>query len=58
MIPFSVKHNKNKPTPYETYFLDAIGDVMQYMLMSITINFDAVKNLWVEFCIPKKQKSS
>ncbi len=26
VVPFSVKHNKNNPTPYENYFLDAIGD--------------------------------
>jgi glycosyltransferase involved in cell wall biosynthesis len=26
VIPFSVKHNKNSPTPYESYFLDPIGD--------------------------------
>lgn len=25
VIPFSVKHNKNTPTPYEEYFLDPIG---------------------------------
>lgn len=44
VIPFSVKHNKNTPTPYETYFLDAIGDGDEvYANEYNKTNFDTVK---------------
>lgn len=44
VIPFSVKHNKNNPTPYETYFLDAIGDGDEvYAREYDKTNFDTVK---------------
>ena len=26
IIPFSIKHNKNEPTTYSEYFLNAIGE--------------------------------
>ena len=44
VIPFSVKHNKNIPTPYEPYFLDAIGDGDEvYANEYNKTNFDTVK---------------
>ena len=44
VIPFSVKHNKNNPTPYETYFLDAIGEGDEvYANEYNKTNFDTVK---------------
>lgn len=44
VIPFSVKHNKNISTPYESYFLDAIGDGDEvYANEYNKTNFDTVK---------------
>jgi len=44
VIPFSVKHNKNNPTPYENYFLDAIGDGDEvYANEYNKTNFDTIK---------------
>jgi glycosyltransferase involved in cell wall biosynthesis len=61
VIPFSIKHNKNRPSDYESYFMDAIGTggevyANEYKKSSLKTVFSVLGRMLYSFEAKRKLK--